>query len=139
MNAATGAPQSGCRPSEELVAVVDMGLYGRALAVGSRLLGDILQWYDGAELHLVRGRVIPETVRRRSFEFERVNDRRLLKFTELDGEAFEAGFREKFPDAPQGASGAEIRAWLVANHGLWKSPARTEPDPDKPQINTDEH
>ena len=107
-------------PSESLVAVVDMGLYGRALAIGSRLAGDVLQWFDGSELHLVRGRIVPETVRRRSFQFERVNDRRILKFTELDGETFEQKYRERFPDAPQDASGAEIRAWLVANHVLWK-------------------
>jgi len=118
-----GRAAAPCQPSEELVAVVDQGLYGRALSVGSRLRGGILQWYDGAELHLVRGRVVPESVRRRSFEFERVNDRHLLKFTELDGEAFEAEYREKFPGAPQGASGAEIRAWLLAGHGLWRVPA----------------
>jgi hypothetical protein len=107
-------------PAENLVAVVDQGLYGRSLSIGSRLRGDILQWYDGAELHLARGRIVPESVRRRSFEFERANSRQLLKFSELDGETFEAEFRVKFPDAPQDVSGAEIRAWLVENRGLWK-------------------
>lgn len=107
-------------PAENLVAVVDMGLYGRHLSIGSRLAGEILQWFDGTELQLTRGRIVPETVRRRSFEFERVNDRQLLKFSELDGETFEAEWRERFPDAPQGVSGAEIRAWLVEKHGLWK-------------------
>jgi hypothetical protein len=116
-------------PAENVVAVVDQGLYGRALAIGSRLVGDILQWHDGTELHLVRGRIVPESVRRRSFEFERVNDRHLLKFSELDGETFEAEFRGKFPEAPEGVSGAEIRAWLVEHHGLWRqrpSPADIE-------------
>lgn len=121
MSDAGPRPHVSCQPSESLVAVVDQGLYGRTLSIGSRLAGSILQWYDGAELHLVRGQVIPETVRRRSFEFERVNDRRLLKFSELDGETFEDEFRGKFPDAPEGASGAEIRAWLVEHHGLWST------------------
>jgi len=113
-------------PSESLVAVVDMGLYGRALSIGSRLVADVLQWFDGAELHLVRGRIVAETVRRRSFQFERINDQRILKFTELDGETFEQKYRERFPDAPQDASGAEIRAWLVEHHGLWKSSTQPE-------------
>ena len=132
-------------PSESLVALVDMGLYGKALAIGLRLqpvvgsrlpvvddidnrasktdsqANAVLQWFDGRELHLVRGRVVPETVRRRSFEFERVGDRQVIKFTELDGEMFESLFREQYPEAPRDASGAEIRAWLVENHGLWKT------------------
>jgi hypothetical protein len=108
------------QPAEDLVAVVDLGLYGRKLSIGSRLAGEILQWYDGRELHLVRGRVIPESVKRRSFQFERANDRQLLRFEELDGETFEREFRGEFPDAPQDASGAEIRVWLAAGHGLWR-------------------
>jgi hypothetical protein len=111
-------------PAANLVAVVDQGLYGRSLSIGSRLLGDVLQWYDGAELHLARGRIVPESVRRRSFEFERANSRQLLKFSEMDGETFEAEFRGRFPAAPQGVSGAEIRAWLVEQHGLWKAGKR---------------
>jgi hypothetical protein len=107
-------------PAENLVAVMDMGLYGRHLAVGARLVGDVLQWYDGRELHLVRGRIVPESVRRRSFGFERVGDRQVLKFAELSGAVFEDEFRKAYPDAPREASGAELRAWLLANHGLWK-------------------
>ena len=115
-------------PSEDLVAIVDLGLYGRALSIGSRLVGDVLQWFDGRELHLVRGRVVPESVRRRSFGFARVGDGQVLKFAELSGKVFEDEFRKGYPDAPRQASGAEIRAWLLANHGLWKPP-----------MNADEH
>jgi hypothetical protein len=107
-------------PSEQLVALVDMGLYGRRLSVGSRLVGDVLQWYDGAELHLVRGRILEEGVRRRSFQFERAADRQVIKFSELTADVFEKRFRELFPEAPRDAHRSELAAWLREHHGLWK-------------------
>ena len=106
-------------PAGDFVAEVDLGLWGRHLAVGSRLVGDVLQWYDGRELRLARGRILPDGLRRRSFVFERVGGAGLLKFSELTGDVFEAHWREAFPDAPQDASGRELRRWLLEQHGLW--------------------
>jgi hypothetical protein len=107
-------------PSEDLVALVDMGLYGRELSIGSKLLGNVLQWFDGREIHLVRGRLLEDRVRKRSFEFERAADAQTIKFTELTPDAFEKRFRERFPDAPRDASARELAAWLREHHGLWK-------------------
>jgi len=109
------------QPSADLVALVDIGLYGRHLSIGSRLIGDHLQWFDGRELHLVRGSLRPGSSKRRSFEFERAGDGQVLKFTALAPGAFEKRFRERFPDAPRDAGAAELAAWLRQNHGLWRS------------------
>jgi hypothetical protein len=95
-------------PAEDFVAGVDLGLWGRALSIGSRLSGEILQWFDGRELRLAR-----------SFVFERVGGGGLLKFAELTGDVFEERWRSAYPDAPQGASGKELRRWLLEHHGLW--------------------
>jgi hypothetical protein len=108
------------QPCEALVALVDMGLYGRYLSIGSRLAGEILQWFDGEELHLVRGRLLPERARKRSFEFERAADGQVLKFSELTAADFRKRFREQFPDAPPEAGSRELCAWLREHHGLWK-------------------
>lgn len=108
------------QPSEDLVALVDMGLYGRELSIGSKLVGEVLQWFDGRELRLVRGRLLEEKTRRRSFEFERVGDGGVLKFSELSPAAFEKRFRERFPRAPREATPKELAAWLREHHGLWK-------------------
>ena len=89
-----------------------MGLYGRFLSIGSRLVGDVLQWFDGQELHLVRGTILQDRTRRRSFELERASDRQILKFTELSPEAFNRRFRAQFPDAPIECGTAELRSWL---------------------------
>lgn len=105
-------------PSEHLVALVDMGLYGRHLAIGCKLAGDVLQWNDGEELHLVRGRILTE--KKRSFEFLRAADEQVLKFSALTPAAFEKRFRRRFPDAPRDAGQEELDAWLRRNHGLWK-------------------
>ncbi len=105
-------------PSERLVALLDMGLYGRHLAVGCKLLGDVLQWYDGETLHLVRGRLLAG--KKRSFEFLRASDEQVMKFTALTPGAFEKRFRERFPGAPRDAGKEELADWLRANHGLWK-------------------
>jgi hypothetical protein len=112
------------RPGEGLVALVDMGLYGRHLSIGSRLVGDVLQWYDGRELHLVRGRLLEDRGRRRSFEFETAADKAVIKFSRLPPAAFEKRFREDFPDAPRDATEGELGAWLLKNHGLWPPAGR---------------
>jgi hypothetical protein len=106
-------------PSEHVVALVDMGLYGRALCIGSRLVGDVLQWFDGEELHLVRGQLLEDRTRRRCFEFERASDRQIFKFAQLTPEAFEKRFREQFPEAPRDCSAGELTSWLRQHHGLW--------------------
>ncbi len=105
-------------PSERLVALLDMGLYGRHLSIGCKLSGDVLQWHDGEELHLVRGRLLAE--KQRSFEFLRAGDEQVMKFTVLTPEVFEKRFRQRFPDAPRDAGQEELDAWLRLNHGLWK-------------------
>jgi len=107
-------------PSEELVALVDMGLYGRFLSIGSRLVGDVLQWYDGEKLQLVRGKILAERTTRRAFEFERASDHQVLKFSQLSPQAFEKRFRDRFPHAPRDCAGRELAAWLRAHHGLWR-------------------
>ncbi len=101
------------------MALVDMGLYGRFLSIGSRLVGDVLQWYDGEELHLVRGHILEERTRRRSFEFERASDHQILKFTQLTPAVFESRFRRRFPDAPRDCTASELTPWLRRHHGLW--------------------
>lgn len=107
-------------PAEDLVAVLDMGLYGRRLAIGSRLVGDVLQWYDGSELHLMRGRLLESGPRRRAFEFQRAADGLVVKFAPLGVAEFEKRFRADFPDAPREAAATELAAWLRGRHGLWK-------------------
>lgn len=114
------------QPSESLVCLVDMGLYGRALAIGSRLAGDVLQWYDGAELHLVRGRLAE---RRRGFDFERASDGQVFRFVPLEPEAFEKRFRTRFPEAPHDLDARALGRWLLERHGLWPPPAPPA-DPD---------
>ena len=108
------------QPAEDLVALVDMGLYGRELSIGSKLVGEVLQWFDGRELRLVRGRLLEDRTRRRSFEFERVGDGQIFKFSELAPLAFEKRFRERVPGAPRQATPKELAAWLRERHGLWK-------------------
>jgi len=103
-----------------LVALVDMGLFGRHLSIGSNLIGDVLQWFDGSQLHLVRGRLLPERTRKRSFEFERAADQQIMKFTQLTAADFEKRFRGRFPDAPREAGSRELGDWLRQHHGLWK-------------------
>ena len=107
-------------PAEDLVSVLDMGLYGRHLAIGSRLVGNVLQWYDGSELHLLRGRLLESGARRRCFEFQRAADGLVVKFAALGVAEFEKRFRADFPDAPREATAAELTAWLRSRHGLWK-------------------
>jgi len=116
-------------PAEDLVAVIDLGLRGRRLSIGSRLVGDVLQWYDGRELHLLRGQVPPDGVRRRSFEFQLAADGTLARFIELSVEDFEKRFRGEFPAAPRGASARELAAWLRDHHGLWKPPFAAPGEP----------
>ncbi len=107
-------------PSRNLVALVDMGLYGRFLSIGSCVTENVLQWFDGEKLQLVRGELLADRTRRRSFEFERATDRLVIKFTELTPPAFETRFRNRFPDAPRDCSTPELASWLRHNHGLWK-------------------
>lgn len=109
-------------PAEHLVALVDMGPVGRALSIGSRLDGEILQWFDGHSLHLVRGRILSDRSRHRSFQFERAADKVIMKFVELSAEAFEDRFRRAFPDAPCGLNSAALADWLRSAHGLWPRP-----------------
>ncbi|MHC4916640.1 MAG: hypothetical protein ACYTGB_14225 [Planctomycetota bacterium] len=112
------------QPGERLVALVDMGVHGRYLSVGSRLVGDVLQWYDGRELHLVRGRLLEERARKRSFAFETAADGAIIKFSRLSPEAFEKRFREGFPDAPHEATEGQLASWLLREHGLWPAAGR---------------
>jgi hypothetical protein len=103
-----------------LVALVDLGVYGSDLSVGCRMVGNVLQWYDGQRLRLVRGRLLEERTRRRSFEFERASDRQVLRFAELTRDAFEKRFRSRFPSAPREGPASRLREWLRRNHGLWR-------------------
>jgi hypothetical protein len=106
-------------PSEDFVALLDMGVQGRFLSIGCRVVDDVLQWFDGKELHLVRGQVLENKKRKNSFEFQRAADSTILKFVLLSAEAFESRLRERYPDVPHDLDSLQVRKWLIDNYGLW--------------------